>query len=212
MKLPNYKAQASLFTLLEVYNSENLSNPTQIIENKTALLEYLTQSTIDKVNKFIADEFPSGVFINPYLYEDPDFKTRNFARAYNSENIGLMLDDKLEFRNVGDDLSFMPRLAFDFDKIQDNLGELLQTKELSTKMKTFANDFISILSESKQRNLYPTEIDEKSINQIKASMRLKGFTNQDISDAIVNLVHNSYLYDTNLDSYIKQYINKIKEC
>ena len=47
-KLPNYKAQAALYTLLEVYNSENLSNPTQIIENKTALLEHLTQSIIDK--------------------------------------------------------------------------------------------------------------------------------------------------------------------
>ena len=59
MKLPNYKAQASLFTLLEVYNSENLSNPTQIIENKTALLEYLTQSTIDKkeVKNNILEEF-----------------------------------------------------------------------------------------------------------------------------------------------------------
>ena len=33
-KLPNYKAQAALFTLLEVYNSDNLSNPDQIIENK----------------------------------------------------------------------------------------------------------------------------------------------------------------------------------
>jgi len=59
MKLPNYKAQSSLFTLLEVYNSENLYNPTQIIENKTALLEYLTQSTIDKkeVKNSILEEF-----------------------------------------------------------------------------------------------------------------------------------------------------------
>ena len=59
MKLPNYKAQASLFTLFEVYNSENLSNPTQIIENKTSLLEYLTQSTIDKkeVKNSILEEF-----------------------------------------------------------------------------------------------------------------------------------------------------------
>jgi len=58
-KLPNYKAQAALYTLLEVYNSENLSNPTQIIENKTALLEHLTQSTIDKneVQNNILEEF-----------------------------------------------------------------------------------------------------------------------------------------------------------
>ena len=58
-KLPNYKAQAALYTLLEVYNSENLSNPNQIIENKTALLEHLTQSTIDKneVQNSILEEF-----------------------------------------------------------------------------------------------------------------------------------------------------------
>jgi hypothetical protein len=58
-KLPNYKAQAALFTLLEVYNSENLSNPDQIIENKTALLEYLTSKTLNKteVKESILEEF-----------------------------------------------------------------------------------------------------------------------------------------------------------
>ena len=58
-KLPNYKAQAALFTLLEVYNSENLSNPNQIIENKTSLLEYLTSKSQDKkeVKENILEEF-----------------------------------------------------------------------------------------------------------------------------------------------------------
>lgn len=58
-KLPNYKAQAALFTLLEVYNSENLSNPNQIIENKTVLLEYLVKSPINKkeVKENILEEF-----------------------------------------------------------------------------------------------------------------------------------------------------------
>jgi hypothetical protein len=60
-KLPNYKAQAALFTLLEVYNSENLSNPDQIIENKTSLLEYLTSKTQNKeeVKENIIEEFKS---------------------------------------------------------------------------------------------------------------------------------------------------------
>jgi hypothetical protein len=60
-KLPNYKAQAALFTLLEVYNSENLSNPNQIIENKTVLLEFLTTKTINKkeVKENILEEFKS---------------------------------------------------------------------------------------------------------------------------------------------------------
>ena len=58
-KLPNYKVQAAAFTLLEIYSGEQLSNPDQIIENKTVLLEHLTKSNIDKkeVKKNILEEF-----------------------------------------------------------------------------------------------------------------------------------------------------------
>jgi hypothetical protein len=47
-KLPNYKAYASLYTLIEVYNSENLSNPDQIISNKISLLEHLSSKLVQK--------------------------------------------------------------------------------------------------------------------------------------------------------------------
>ena len=47
-KLPNYKSQAALFTLLEIYNSENLSNPNQIIDNKIIILETLTTKPVNK--------------------------------------------------------------------------------------------------------------------------------------------------------------------
>jgi len=47
-KLPNYKSQAALFTLLEIYNSENLSNPNQIIDNKIIILETLTTKPVSK--------------------------------------------------------------------------------------------------------------------------------------------------------------------
>lgn len=47
-KLPNYKIHAALYTLVEVYNSENLSNPDQIISNKIAILEDLTTKQINK--------------------------------------------------------------------------------------------------------------------------------------------------------------------
>jgi hypothetical protein len=46
-KLPNYKAYASLYTLIELYNSPN-PNPTQIIENKINLLETITLKDINK--------------------------------------------------------------------------------------------------------------------------------------------------------------------
>ena len=47
-KLPNYKAYAALYTLVEIYNSESLSNPDQIISNKIAILEGLTTKPISK--------------------------------------------------------------------------------------------------------------------------------------------------------------------
>ena len=46
-KLPNYKAYASLYTLIELYNAPN-PNPTQIIENKISLLETITLKDINK--------------------------------------------------------------------------------------------------------------------------------------------------------------------
>ena len=60
-KLPNYKVFASLYTLLEVYNSENLSNPDQIIDNKMSLLEHLTSKNIkkQKVEDELLEEFKS---------------------------------------------------------------------------------------------------------------------------------------------------------
>jgi hypothetical protein len=60
-KLPNYKAYASLYTLIEVYNSENLSNPDQIISNKISLLEHLSSKLVQKqkVKDDLMTEFQS---------------------------------------------------------------------------------------------------------------------------------------------------------
>ena len=47
-KLSNYKSYASLYTLVEIYNSELLSTPDQIIVNKIAILEGLTTKPVSK--------------------------------------------------------------------------------------------------------------------------------------------------------------------
>jgi len=59
IKLPNYKIQAATYTLIETYGGDQLLNPDQIIENKTVLLEHLTQSSINKkeVKENILEEF-----------------------------------------------------------------------------------------------------------------------------------------------------------
>ena len=61
IKLPSYKTHASLYTLLEIYNSEILSNPDQIIDNKISLLEYMVATPIKskKVENDLMEEFKS---------------------------------------------------------------------------------------------------------------------------------------------------------
>ena len=58
-KLPNYKAQAALYTLIESQTSEDTINPEQIVSNKYTLLEHLTIEPLDedKVKDEILQEF-----------------------------------------------------------------------------------------------------------------------------------------------------------
>ena len=60
-KLPSYKSFASLYTLIEVYNSDLLSNPDQIISNKVTILEAMTSLPVKskKVKEDLLEEFQS---------------------------------------------------------------------------------------------------------------------------------------------------------
>jgi len=50
-KLPQYKIQASVYTLMETYAGNKSNNTEQLIENKLVVLEHLTSSIIKKENK-----------------------------------------------------------------------------------------------------------------------------------------------------------------
>ena len=54
-----YKAYASFYKLIEIYNSDKLSETEQIINNKITILEHLTQSSINekKVKQDLIEEF-----------------------------------------------------------------------------------------------------------------------------------------------------------
>jgi len=58
-KLPNYKSQAALYTLIEIYNSQDLTDPNQIISNKITLLENLTAQPVKEkeVRESVIEEF-----------------------------------------------------------------------------------------------------------------------------------------------------------
>jgi len=50
-KVTNYKELAALYTLIENVNSNSISNPTQLVENKVTLLEHLTKKEINNDKK-----------------------------------------------------------------------------------------------------------------------------------------------------------------
>ncbi len=54
-----YKAYASFYKLIEIYNSDKLSETKEIIDNKVTILEYLTQSPVNekKVKQDLVEEF-----------------------------------------------------------------------------------------------------------------------------------------------------------
>ena len=57
-KINNYKELASLYTLVEIVNSQNSPNPLQLIENKVNLVEYLSKSPVELNNpKTLVEEF-----------------------------------------------------------------------------------------------------------------------------------------------------------
>jgi hypothetical protein len=46
-KLSDYKAQASLYTLLEIYNKDKSTNPQQVVDNKITILEHVSGGTVN---------------------------------------------------------------------------------------------------------------------------------------------------------------------
>ena len=54
-----YKAYAALYKLVEIYNSDKLSETEEIINNKVTILEYITQSPVSekKVKQDLIEEF-----------------------------------------------------------------------------------------------------------------------------------------------------------
>jgi len=57
--ISNYKSLAALYTLFEVYNTQEITNPNQIVDNKLVLLEHLTSKEISKddVKNTLLEEF-----------------------------------------------------------------------------------------------------------------------------------------------------------
>ena len=131
-KLSSYKIYAALYTLVEIYNSENLSNPTQIIENKIALLESLTTHTVNKqkVENDLMVEFQSY---------DKDLRILTYKvmlEKFNGKYENLNDNQKSILKEFINAVDSTPKLKeFYNEKIQEIKDELTKvTKKVKDKV------------------------------------------------------------------------------
>jgi len=111
-KLNDYKAQASLYTLLETYNTEKLIDPNQIIDNKVTLLEHLTSEDINRnnVKENVIEEFKS---------QDKDIRTLTYyvlLEKFNDKYSSLNLRQKHILKEFIESVDNTPSLKSFYNK------------------------------------------------------------------------------------------------
>lgn len=100
-KVSNYKELASLYVLFESANSEEFIEPTQIIESKHTLLEYLTKKNVDK------DEVKDKI-LEEFAKNDKDIRLlayRILLEKFNSKYSSLSSPQKLVLREYINNIS-----------------------------------------------------------------------------------------------------------
>ena len=135
-KLTKYKEFASLYTLLEIYNSQDITNPDQIIDNKVTLLEHLTAKDINKegVKDDILEEFKSY---------DKDLRIltyRVLLEKFNDKYSSLNNRQKYILKEFINSVDSTPRLkefySSEVEYIKETLNkEIAKTKDETTKIK-----------------------------------------------------------------------------
>jgi hypothetical protein len=87
-KLPNYKAQAAIFTLIEGINSEKKAAHEQLITNKLSLLEHLTMASVkpkentdELLNEFAGYDKDTRILAYKILLDKFNSKYSNFSNT-----------------------------------------------------------------------------------------------------------------------------------
>ena len=152
--ISNYKSLAALYTLFEVYNTTEVIDPNQIVNNKLVLLEQLTSKEIDKddVKNTIIEEFKS---------QDKDVRLltyRIILENFNDKYSNLSSNQKSILREFIEHIDSTSKLKeFYNTKIQEikkSLSEEIKSvKDSATKIKlTEVNKFIIEIGKKKKIN------------------------------------------------------------
>tara|TARA_Y100000389_G_scaffold72875_1_gene69604 strand:+ start:1182 stop:2039 length:858 start_codon:yes stop_codon:yes gene_type:complete len=135
-KLTDYKAQAALYVLFEVYNTEKPTDPNQIIDNKVTLLEHLTTAPVERdgVKEDVIEEFKTY---------DKDLRTltyRVMLEKFNDKYSDLTLRQKHILKEFIESVDSTPRLKEFYNSeikyLQEAIsGEIEKTTDKAIKIK-----------------------------------------------------------------------------
>ena len=135
-KLTDYKAQAALYVLFEVYNTEKPTDPNQIIDNKVTLLEHLTTAPVERdgVKEDVIEEFKTY---------DKDLRTltyRVMLEKFNDKYSDLTLRQKHILKEFIESVDSTPRLKEFYNSeikyLQEAIsGEIEKTTDEAIKIK-----------------------------------------------------------------------------
>jgi hypothetical protein len=143
-KIHNYKAQASIYNLIEAQVSTDFINPSFVIENKVTLLEFLTKQHIDKdkVENQLMEEYSSQDKATRALISK--IMIEKFNQKY-SELIPEQRDVlKVYINNISNTVSLREYVNKSFDSIKKSLDNLKgKVKDQRTQIKL--NELSSII-------------------------------------------------------------------
>lgn len=149
-KIKNYKELAALYTLIEGYNSKDISDTQQLVDNKVTLLEFLTKQEVSEEKK--------QTLIEEFSNYDKDTRILTYKvllERFNDKYQHLSREQKQVLKEFINSVDSAPRLRNFYNSKVNELKDSLVKENKNIKDKATA---IKIKEVSK----YLTELDKSS--------------------------------------------------
>ena len=149
-KIKNYKELAALYTLIEGYNSKDISDTQQLVDNKVTLLEFLTKQEVSEEKK--------QTLIEEFSNYDKDTRILTYKvllERFNDKYQHLSKEQKQVLKEFINSVDSAPRLRNFYNSKVNELKDSLIKENKNIKDKATA---IKIKEVSK----YLTELDKSS--------------------------------------------------
>jgi len=143
-KIKNYKEIASVYTLIESYNAKDVTDISQINDNKVTLLEFLTKKPVSKPKDQLIEEFSS------YDKDLRQLTYRVLLEKFNDKYDSLSIEQKEILKEFIYSVDSTPSLREFYNKKVNALKNILteqseNIKDKATKIKI--NEVAKLLTE-----------------------------------------------------------------